>query len=459
MNEPEPPPASSPSVSPAPASSAGTRALIRLAYCSFRVGLLVLLALLGLHYVPSVLARAPFRDRILRNIVKSKNFSIQSEGASFGYMSPVTLTGLRLESDLGSSLIEIERIQSEYSWLELMVSRPELGTFWVERPKIDIVIGHKKRQEKKNGDVITRITEKIQLPVITADVHDASIIIRRAASAVPPIDLQHINATFRIERTQDEPILRVDPTTLFDHKRLTPQSFRNGLQLVAPLLSNKMGAEGEFSMRLSEFYVPLGKTERSRNKEIRIEGEIEFHRASVALKNTIVTRMSNIVNTMTNYSGPRRIFVQKGTKVRVRLLNGRVYHQGLALLVPVTDSSSIRLVSSGSVGLDETLDLRVSVQLPRGLVGNMVRRISKEPLQVHFRGTLDNPIVVLQVNMDWVGNAIDEYVPNNDQDKFDRQVTGAVDNMIKRSTKAAKPMKPVFMRMRAQIGRIPFFRK
>jgi hypothetical protein len=111
------------------------------------------------------------------------------------------------------------------------------------------------------------------------------------------------------------------------------------------------------------------------------------------------------------------------------------------------------------VGLDETLDLRVSVQLPRGLVGNMVRTISKKPLMVHFRGSLDNPIVVLQVNMDWVGNTIDEYVPNNDQDKFDRQVTGAVDNMIKRSTKAAKPMKPVFMRMRAQIGRIPFFRK
>jgi hypothetical protein len=146
MNEPEPSSALPPS--PSAPSPAGTQAIIRLAYCSFRVGLLVLLVLLGLHYVPSVLARAPFRDRILRKIVKSKTFTIQSEGASFGYMSPVTLTGLRLESDLGSSLIEIERIQSEYSWLELMVSRPELGTFWVERPKIDIVIGHKKRQEK-----------------------------------------------------------------------------------------------------------------------------------------------------------------------------------------------------------------------------------------------------------------------------------------------------------------------
>ncbi len=406
-----------------------------------------------------MLARAPFRDRILRKIVKSKNFTIQSEGASFGYMSPVTLTGLRIESDLGSSLIEIERIQSEYSWLELMVSRPELGTFWVERPRIDIVIGHKKQHEKKKGDVISRITEKIQLPVITAVVHDASIIIRRTASAVPPIDLEHIDATFRIERTQDQPILRIDPTTLFDHKRLTPRSFRNGLQLVAPLFSSKLGVEGEFSMRLKEFYVPLGKTERSRNKEIRIEGEIEFHRASVALKNSMVTRMSNIVNTMTNYSGPRRIFVQKGTKVRVKLVNGRVYHSGLALLVPMSNSSSIRLVSSGSVGLDETLDLRVTVQLPRGLIGNMVRTISKKPLVVHFRGSLKNPIVVLQVNMDWVGNRIDEYVPNNDPDKFDRQVTGAVDSMIKRSTRAARPMKPVFMRMRAQIGRIPFFRK
>jgi hypothetical protein len=460
---------------------------LRLFGSSCRVVMIVVSIAIFLFCLPWLLEETSLRDRVLAGIINMDSVNVRSESGSCGYSTPFSVEGLRIESKNASTLIDVERIESEYSWLELWLSKPELGKFQVHRPKIDVVIPSKfkgqrgrsanNRPGNKPGSakpgsakpsgktkVLTTIKKGFdKLPIITAEIHDAELAIRNGVSPEPTIDLNHLDVTFRIERQDDQPVLRIEPTTLFDRHKLTPRSFRGGMQLVAPLMANKIDAEGEFSVHLTEFEVPLGRTRRmdQRERELRIEGVIEFHRASVAIKDSIATKISEVVNRLTFYSGPNRIYVKRGTKVQVLMRNGRVYHKGLALLVPFGDSS-IKFISSGSVGIDETLDLRVAVHPPLGPLKHtfIARRMREEPITVRFGGTLDDP-KLMRVKFEWVESTIEDLIPGDTPEEFDRQMSGMLDGMVKRTSKTVRPIlkTPVFMRMRNRIRNIPFFRK
>ena len=67
-------------------------------------------------------------------------------------------------------------------------------------------------------------------------------------------------------------------------------------------------------------------------------------------------------------SFPDAITVAQDVSVQFMVKNGRLHHSGLAFILPHGEKS-IDIVSSGSVGLDETLDLTLEIKLPDGLLG------------------------------------------------------------------------------------------
>ncbi len=85
--------------------------------------------------------------------------------------------------------------------------------------------------------------------------------------------------------------------------------------------------------------------------------------------------------------------------VEFEVVDGRVHHSGLALLLPHGEDS-IEIVFSGSVGLDETLDLNLAVKLPEGLMGKGVVRdaLTREPVQFAVGGHLNRQ------NSNWQGS-------------------------------------------------------
>ncbi len=202
-------------------------------------------------------------------------------------------------------------------------------------------------------------------------------------------------------------------------------SCAQGLQLVAPLLADAIDADGEFSLRIDEFHLPIG-AEPADQEAIRIEGELELHRASIALKNTIASKISTLVMTLLGNAVPERMTVAQGVEVGFQVLDGRIHHQGLAFLLPHGDAA-LEIVSHGSVGLDETLDLQVSIQLPPGLLGQsaIANRLTGQPIEIAIGGTVDQPKVGLPERMDWI-RSIEGLISggaDNDADDPDRDRT------------------------------------
>jgi translocation and assembly module TamB len=79
--------------------------------------------------------------------------------------------------------------------------------------------------------------------------------------------------------------------------------------------------------------------------------------------------------------------------VPVRLENGRVYHEGLSL---TANGFSVR--TTGSVGLDSTLDLVAEVPVPDSAVGSLLKNyprvkeaVEKHRFKVPMWGTISKP--------------------------------------------------------------------
>lgn len=350
-------------------------------------------AFLLLAALPWVLAKTPLRDRMLNAIVNSDEVSVHSSNASFGYVAPLSLSGLQVRTRDQATQIEVERIQADHSWLGLLFSRPELGTFRFDHPRVDLTIDPRQLQSTDASKPNAKPpAAALQLPNLAAEINDAAVVVRTVANTKPPIDLDGIQLTVRIEREANRSMLRVEPSTVFDHQPITPELCGQGLQLVAPLLADEVEAQGEFSLRLDRFEVPLGPDPEANQKGISIQGALQLHQANVGLRNTIARRIGDMVFKLLGSSAPQTLTVAKDLVVQFEVIDGRVHHQGLALLLP-HGQSSIEITSSGSVGLDESLDLQVAIQVPPEMLGgsSLVQRLTEKPIALAVTGSMKEP--------------------------------------------------------------------
>jgi hypothetical protein len=224
-----------------------------------------------------------------------------------------------------------------------------------------------------------------------------------------------MNVTLRVQNVSGRSMLQIDPSTVFDHQRITPELCGQGLQLVAPLLADEVAAEGAFSLRIKQFQIPIGGDQQSRQRDINIEGELQLHEANVGLRNTIAKAITDVVMKLIGVSTDQRLTVARDLVVKFQVVEGRVRHEGLALLLPHGDSSIV-LTSSGSVGLDESLDLTVAVKLPDQLLGGgqFVQRLTKAPIALAITGTIKQPDVRLASTDGLVGSIREMIQANSD---------------------------------------------
>ena len=395
-----------------------------------RAWVLLLSLVAFLAVFPWLLAKTTLRDQLLSAIVGSDQVTVSSRDASFGYIAPLSLTGLNVESADKSAVIKVERIASEHSWLGLLLARPELGTFRFDQPSVDVRIDPKAVAEPATQPTPPPKQAVVDLPQLVAEVRDASVIVRSSETGEPPIDVSGIDVTFRIERDQDRSVLRIDPTTIFDHQQLTPDLCGQGLQLVAPLLADEVAADGEFSMRLNEFDLPLGDRSDAAKNDIRIAGEVELHRASVTLQNTVAKNLVALISKLVGQSMPEQLTVAEGVKVRFQVADGRIQHEGLALVLPHRESS-IKIESSGSVGLDETLDLQVAIVFPGGLLGEsrLATKLTSEPVVVAVGGTFEAPEIGLASQSGWV-ESIAGLITGDKDDPSDDQLSESLIELV-----------------------------
>jgi hypothetical protein len=403
------------------------------------IGILVALLLVA----PWLIAKTALRDRLINSVIKGDQIVVSTRGARFGYVSPVEIDGLSVKVTDGSAHIQIESIAAEESWLAMLLSPQDLGTFTFQKPQVDVVtgIGGLTRRVDANetavqggkipaeepdavgpqtmeSDSVQRQTEQSQpdavrpqasdprrtLPQLAAVIEGASVTVRDVARTEPAVDLQDLNVSFRVEHHGHGAVVVIDPVTLLDQQTLSPELCGQGLQLVAPMLADGVDVQGRLSLRLDRFFVPVGEMDDQQRRELMdIAGEIKLDGVSVALTNPLTTKLFELAARFSRRELPDALTVAEAAAVRFEVKDGRVHQEGLTFLLPY-DESSLAIASRGSVGVDETLDLELSITLPGVLLGRsaLTKFLVEEPLLIHVGGTVQEPTIELPEQENWI---------------------------------------------------------
>jgi len=349
------------------------------------IGIGVLVFLVVVAILPYLVAGTPLRNMLLSVVVARANVRARTDGASFGWFSPFSIRGLDLATADGQPLIHVASVRGDRPWWRLLVSRSDLGRFDVEQPHIELIYDESSTnfaaiggdERKPTGDV----------PLFEARVTGASFTVRRAGQEQPVTALTGLDVTARVEQTDTGKQLVVDPMQVLDHRPLTPEMCNEGLQLAIPVLANATWVQGEVSFALEKFRVPIGRDEAA-----EIEGTFDLHQVETGLKNPLALQIAQLVSTVLQRDLPTKVRIAEESNIRFRVQDRRVWHEGLAFGLPEV-SPDLVIRTSGSVGIDESLDLNVEIPLPVDKLFDapLAQRIGSGPLKLHVTGTLDEP--------------------------------------------------------------------
>jgi translocation and assembly module TamB len=230
-----------------------------------------------------------------------------------------------------------------------------------------------------------------------------------------------IEATLNRGRLHLEPALRLDPLPVevtlakgrvLDHARLSPMACASAVGYAAPVLAGVAEADGDISVDLQSGRIPLADPAKA-----EVAGWLTLHSAQVS-GSPLVQELSVLLK------GPATLTLAKDNVVPFRLVEGRVYHNGLELRFP-----ELTIRTSGSVGLDGSLALTAEMPVPPKWLGNSKLAksvLGNQTIRLPIGGTLEKPKIDEQA----LRNAMSRFV----RDTAEKTLRQEIDNNLKKDT-------------------------
>jgi hypothetical protein len=340
----------------------------------------LLLAVLSVA-APRIVAHTGLRDRAINLIVASPSVTAFSDRASFGWFSPLSVHGLHLNSTNKHVDISVEDITAEQAPYQLWWSAPDLGTIRVEKPHVTVELPLDAQIQRRRN---------LLEPTFTALVRNAGLTVRLGEQTEPVIDIDGINMTFRVERAAEGRVLTLDPTVIFDRRKLTPKLASRLLHLFDPTMSDIPQISGAVSLFLEKVRIPIGMPPDRAVQRVELEGKLVLHEVSTAPSNPLRQALVQLVAVINGKEASRIVRLTQDDEIRFHVRDGRLYHERLRIGFPDIDPE-LQLTSHGSVGLDKTLDL--FVELPRL---DKALRQEKGPARCHITGTVASPQITIE---------------------------------------------------------------
>jgi hypothetical protein len=210
-----------------------------------------------------------------------------------------------------------------------------------------------------------------------------------------PVSGGRMNLTPRIYLNEQPAALTLDRGPLLEEVEITPQMFRSWLMYVAPLLADATQCQGRASVTLERAFFPLAAPATG-----QIAGTLTLHGADVrpgALANQYIGLAQSIRALFQKdqqgtaaTSGPITLVHLDEQELRVEMIQGRIHHRGLKMKI-----GDVVATTSGSVGLDQTLDLVIAVPIQDDWLkgGRIVGSLAGQTVQIPIKGTIGRPAI------------------------------------------------------------------
>lgn len=170
--------------------------------------------------------------------------------------------------------------------------------------------------------------------------------------------------------------LTLPPGPMAEQVQITPEMCASALKYIAPVLADVSAAQGSFSIDMEGCRVPLDDPAKG-----ELAGRFTIHSVQVG-PGPLVRELAILLGR----ASPAKL--RRESVVPFRMVNGRVYHQGLELIFP-----DLTIRTYGSVGLDQTLAMMAEMPVPPKWLGNNVlgSALRNQIIRLPLGGTLSSP--------------------------------------------------------------------
>ena len=124
-------------------------------------------------------------------------------------------------------------------------------------------------------------------------------------------------------------------------------------------------------------------------QQFEFAGVLDLHEFTIQAKTPLLKRILRVASDVYGKQPSDVVHVVKDNEINLKVRHGRIHLDQLVLGCPEI-SPDLKITSSGSVGLDESIDLQITV--PEVLVAEDAEKVDRTAV-VHFHvsGTLDEP--------------------------------------------------------------------
>lgn len=366
----------------------------------WKVALAIVLGLCAFIVMgPTIAQYGPLRSAILRLATPGLNGTISADQASFGWFSPVDVSGLVIRDPEGTAVVEIPELHFNSTLWSLLSGSEDLGRLRVRDLRVNVAIDARGETNLRHVFGTMRhqgnLLDRLRGHTLDIEVADVQVHVRTADSRG---DWQagDINFLGRLEPGGDDgaPQLVVKKCKLLDRTELTPGFCNDLLSFILPPLAGAASTEGAVSIDLSDGVVPLAQP-----RKLNVSGAVTIHDVAVG-PGTLTQSMTDLLATL---QAPTRFQLADNSVVQFEVADEHVTHRGLEFGVP-----QVRVRTEGTVGFDRTLDLVAEIVLALGEDEKhpYLTALGNRNLRVPIRGTFDAPQIDLAAaatgNANWV---------------------------------------------------------
>lgn len=285
-----------------------------------------------------------------------------------------------------------------------------------------------------------RVRAQLELPWSGANVYGLPVGAGRVVANLGDgaLRVEPLSLTVAEGRLTAAPHVRLDPEPaelslpagpLLTNVRISPEVSESMLKYVAPVLAGATQSEGMFSLDLDATRVPLAEPKRADTA-----GRLTVHSVRVVpgpLARELIT-LAQQVEALAKRRDPAALATRppvtllaiRDQQVNFRMIEGRVHHQNLEFQV-----GEVVLRSQGSVGLDESLALTLSVPVQDAWITKepLLAGLKGQVLQVPIGGTLTRP----QLDQRAIANLSGQLLQNAAGQAIGNELNKALDKLFK----------------------------
>ncbi len=187
--------------------------------------------------------------------------------------------------------------------------------------------------------------------------------------------------------------LQIEKGPLLENIRLTSEVSREWVKYAVPILGDSTEIQGEFSAFLTtDGFLPLENP-----KTMTASGVLAIESAQMKpgpFANALLDVVQQVKSVVRGQPAGRAMRADQSLvridkqNINVQVVNGRVYHQNLTLVV-----SDVPISTSGSVGLDESLSMTAEIPIQASWVSDnrLLANLKGQTLKIPVSGTLSRP--------------------------------------------------------------------